>query len=55
MRNHTAETESVMCSMTVKSLEWFTLRGTTKQNPDHSMDPGRWLFGEKSRVHTAAL
>lgn len=33
----------------------FTLRGTTKQNPDRSRDPGRWLFGGKSRVHTAAL
>lgn len=33
----------------------FTLRGTTEQNPDRSRDPGRWLFGEKSRVHTAAL
>ncbi len=36
-------------------MVYCTLRGTTRQSPDHSKDPGRWLFGEKSTVHTAAL
>lgn len=39
----------------VRSEHWFTLRGTTKRNPNRSRDPGRWLFGEMSRVHTAVL
>lgn len=39
-----------------ESLNWdLTLRGTTKQSPVHSKDPGRWLFGEMNTVHTAAL
>lgn len=32
-----------------------TLRGTTGQIPDRSTGPGRWQFGERSTVHTAAL
>lgn len=32
-----------------------TWRGTTGRSPCHSMGPDRWLFGVRSRAHTAAL